>query len=182
MATDVSRVVGTAEFWRTMQEEHAAWSARNFAGSMGKPYRALLGFVEEVGEFVEALGEGDAEGMFDALGDALIFASDYCSKAGYDLAELVMLAQDSSADAAGDMLADVGRVCHHFLKDEQGIRTNEDHRSKVLAGLADVVSMMWDHYDDAKGTSMALDEVVRVTWEQVSKRDWVKDPVGGRSA
>lgn len=183
MAIDVSRVVGTAEFWRSIQGEHAAWSARNFANSMGKPHRGLLGFVEETGEFAEALSNEDAEGMQDAVGDAMIFASDFCTKAGYGLADLVALAQDFDVELLkGDVLVALGKLCHHFLKDEQGIRTNEDHRAKILAHMSEVVAWLWDKFDDhRKDKSMTLDEVVRVTWQEVSKRDWVVDPVkGGR--
>ncbi len=166
-----------------MQGEHAAWSARNFGSSLGKPHRGLLGFVEEVGEFVEAAADRDDDSMFDALGDALIFASDFCSKAGFDLAEVVSLAQEGRAGHdLNQVTVPLGKLCHHFLKDEQGIRSNEDHRDQILIFMAEVVRTMWDHYDEARrDKSMTIDEVVRVTWQEVRKRDWVADPVrGGR--
>lgn len=179
---DVSKVVGTAEFWRTLQDEIGPWQARNFPSSVDKPYRPLLGFVEEFGEFYEADEVDSAEGVADALGDSLIFAADFCNKSGRDLSEIVALAQERAASSTEAEVGAIvcGRICHHYLKGEQGIRTSVDHNAELKSAMADAIAIMWDRYDEVRSDKTAsIDEVVRQVWEKVSKRDWTKDPVKG---
>jgi len=66
----------------------------------------------------------------------------------------------------------VGRLSHHQLKLEQGIRNNEDHESCITTILSEVVYTLICHVPPPHD----LQEVVQGTWDRVSKRDWVANP------
>lgn len=80
-----------------LQEEVAAWAAKNFPSA--EPYYPLLGVVGEVGELAHAHlkalqgirgtpAEHEAEKV-DAVGDAMIYLADYCGRNGLSLAVAV---------------------------------------------------------------------------------------------
>jgi NTP pyrophosphatase (non-canonical NTP hydrolase) len=91
--------VSTPLTLRQLQEEQKPWVAHNFPG--GKPYRPLLGAVEEIGELCHAHLKdeqgirGDADPVIraaayrrdkiDAIGDILIYLADYCTANGIDM-------------------------------------------------------------------------------------------------
>jgi NTP pyrophosphatase (non-canonical NTP hydrolase) len=82
---------------RQAQSEQDAWSKRNFDNR--KPYMAVLGAAEEVGELAHAYLKmeqgirGDREkhvaNMKDAVGDCVIFLMDLCNQMGWDFEEIV---------------------------------------------------------------------------------------------
>ncbi len=75
------------------------------------------------------------------------------------------------------MVEEIGELAHALLKKRQGIRRNQDHDADArdaygdlrVYGLDFCNRMMW-----------VDNEVLLETWDQVMKRDWVKDPVGGK--
>lgn len=82
---------------RQLQEEQRPWQKHNFPTR--KPYFPLLGVVEEIGELAHAhlkaeqgirgtKEELDAKAK-DAVGDAIVFLTDYCSACGYDIQEII---------------------------------------------------------------------------------------------
>ena len=82
------------------QAEVAEWSQRNFPKN--KPYHPLLGVSEEVGELCHAFLKaeqgirGTPEEHFaasvDAVGDIVIYLTDFCSRNGISLADAIMTA------------------------------------------------------------------------------------------
>lgn len=83
--------------FRQLQAEQRAWVAHNFPDR--EVYYPLLGAVEELGELAHAhlkqlqgirgtAAEHEAAAQ-DAVADAIIYLSDYCSARGFDLQALV---------------------------------------------------------------------------------------------
>jgi len=82
---------------RQAQNEQDAWSKRNFDNR--KPYMAVLGAAEEVGELAHAYlkmeqgirgkREEHEANMKDAVGDCVIFLMDLCNQMGWDFEEIV---------------------------------------------------------------------------------------------
>jgi len=82
---------------RRLQAEQHEWAKRNF-GEEVQTYLPLLGVVEEVGELAHAHLK-EAQGIRttedheakakDAVGDAIIYLADYCSRRGWDLQDIV---------------------------------------------------------------------------------------------
>jgi len=79
--------------FRQLQLEHKEWADRNFPNS--KPYQALLGAIEELGELAHAYlkNEQGIRGtevehqleMIDGVGDIIIFLTHFCTLMGMDL-------------------------------------------------------------------------------------------------
>ena len=79
------------------QQEQKEWSERNFP-TQNTSYRPLLGVMEEVGELSHAhlkaeqgirVNEDHQAAKFDAIGDIVIYLSDYCNKNGFDLQDCI---------------------------------------------------------------------------------------------
>lgn len=70
-------------------------------------------------------------------------------------------------------LEELGELAHAHLKQEQGIRTNEDHAANKVDAVADVVIAL-AHYCGLN--EIDFQEAIEKTWAQVSKRDWKNDP------
>lgn len=178
------------EFWRGLAEDVRAWSERNFPRSVGRPEDPLAGIVEELGELVDAIAARDRDAAVDAISDAVIYLADFCGKQGLDLGNIVARAQSTEEldgvdekderAATTQLLSAVGRVHYHFLKARQGIRGNEDHAGEMRRGLAKLVAILWDLHDETRtDRELAFDASVRLTWEEVRKRDWRRDPTSG---
>jgi NTP pyrophosphatase (non-canonical NTP hydrolase) len=181
------------EFWRQLSEEVGAWSERNFPKSVGRPEDPLAGIVEECGELAEAIGKRDREAAVDAVADAMIFCADFCAKSGIDISNIVMRAgvteENDNLDEKDEravttqLLVSLGRIHHHFLKARQGIRTNENHEAELRRWLARLVAVLWDLSDELRpDKEMPFEALVRLTWQQVRKRNWRADAVRGGAA
>ena len=99
--------------FKRLQEEHKEWREKNFPDSTD--HQPLLGCVEELSELIDMIfpiaiaqklgviahsqlkGEQNIrftqeehdEKIKDAVGDLLIFLTDYCTRRGYDLQDLI---------------------------------------------------------------------------------------------
>ena len=83
---------------RKLQQEQKEWSNYNFSNRTN--YQPLLGIVEEVGELAHAhlkfeqnvrINEDHLAKKKDAIGDIVIFLSDYCTMNNIDFQEAVEL-------------------------------------------------------------------------------------------
>ena len=80
-----------------LQSEVKEWATRNFPDN--KPYHCLLGAVEEIGELSHAhlkeeqsiRGESidHVTAAKDAVGDTIIYLTDYCNRREWDLDEIL---------------------------------------------------------------------------------------------
>ena len=64
---------------------------------------------------------------------------------------------------------ELGELAHAHLKEEQGIRTNEDHIANAKDAIADIVIFLSD-YCLARGFD--FQECIETAWAEVKKRDW----------
>lgn len=83
--------------FKQLQDEQVSWVQHNFPGR--KSFYPLLGVVEELGELahthlkalqgIRGTPEEHEEAGKDAIGDIVIFLSDYCTAMGWDFQEIV---------------------------------------------------------------------------------------------
>jgi NTP pyrophosphatase (non-canonical NTP hydrolase) len=69
-----------------------------------------------------------------------------------------------------------GRVDHGYLKQSQGIRISEDHRAEIVDAIGD---MLLYTIDFANRIDIDLADTLRITWSEVSARDWQSNKVDG---
>lgn len=74
------------------------------------------------------------------------------------------------------MMEELGELTHAVLKQKQQIRTAEDHEEKEKDAIGDLMIYLLD-YCSRRGFSAS--EILKNTWETVSKRDWVGNPMHG---
>jgi len=75
------------------------------------------------------------------------------------------------------VVEEVGELAHALLKMEQGIRgTEAELTDQAMDAIGDTIVYM-AHLCGRRGWN--LEEIIKVTWARVSKRDWKKDPKSG---
>jgi hypothetical protein len=160
-----------------IQAEIGPWVRHNFGDRPA--HQPLLGMVEEMsGEFDERSSKDD---RIDALADCAIFMCDFARSVGVDMGELERLARDAQSFGASPRDADVflGRVCHHYLKQEQKIKAHEDHPKGIRDNLLAALTCLFDmaSYDEVD-----LAEATLATWVKVRTRDFKAFPMNGKTA
>lgn len=162
---------------RQMAAEMRPWVKHNFGDRAA--WQPLLGIVEELGEYAEALEGGfrlevAAAKAKDALADTMIFITDYCNCMGWDIGDILNAAAPHMAntDIPVSLARALGKLAHAYLKTAQGIRKGEDHDAAGRQALVYVVAHLLIR---AKSFDL-VDETLK-TWEVVRLRDWKKDPV-----
>lgn len=70
-------------------------------------------------------------------------------------------------------IEELGELCHHRLKYEQGIRNTENHMEEMRDAVGDI-NIYLMHFCSLLGWD--YEEIIKTTWEQVAKRDWQKHP------
>lgn len=118
-----------------------------------------------------AMAASDDEWL-DAIADAVIFIADYCSAMGWDLQALWDHREAAGfglLETAEATLACVGKLQHHHLKAEQGIRgSREHHEAEGKRWLGALLYELDENLADGE-----LLVAVERTWRQVQQRDWV---------
>jgi NTP pyrophosphatase (non-canonical NTP hydrolase) len=76
------------------------------------------------------------------------------------------------------VVEEVGELSHAHLKLEQGIRINEDHKTKQVDAVGDIVVFL-AHYCTLQGIDFGL--AVKTCWNEVKQRDWKAFPKNGVS-
>lgn len=64
-----------------------------------------------------------------------------------------------------------GELCHAFLKQEQNIRMDEDHKAQMADAVGDIVIYLLDF---CARSGLSLEECLRDAWTVVQQRDWTK--------
>ena len=77
------------------------------------------------------------------------------------------------------VVEEVGELAHLILKQEQGIRTGEDHDEKARDAVADIAIFLVN-YCVLRGRE--FEDILFSTWEGVRQRDWKLYPENGRTA
>jgi NTP pyrophosphatase (non-canonical NTP hydrolase) len=78
------------------------------------------------------------------------------------------------------MMEELGELCHHLLKRDQGIRGGDvDHAAEIRDACADLVIFMMTLADNE---GFDLLNAINEAWEEVKQRDWVKYPGNGVTA
>lgn len=157
--------------WEELAQAVHAWSLANFGSQKGLGcLMPLLGIVEEVKEFEEALDLPEQE---DALGDICIFLMDYCKRSGMELD--FPLQFDLTNDDLGYY---VGNLSHIRLKRIQGIRGMENLAAFRSYEYDYVYSLLAACETAAVKFSVGgIFEIACRTWDNVvSKRKWHTQP------
>ncbi len=164
-----------------LQEEQIAWVTHNFPGRSS--WMPLLGMVEEVcDELIEAEEAFPINRPLigDALADAVIFMSDFCTAMGLDIESVhrMALRRDKLQQQNGvTLVKTIGKLAHRFLKMTQKIRGSEPEHRAAIASL--LVDLMDDIQACADFYELDLVVLVQNTWAEVKKRDWIKYPFTG---
>lgn len=69
------------------------------------------------------------------------------------------------------IVEELGELCHSILKQEQGIRTNENHIAKERDAIGDMLIFLLNY---CSFRDYILENIIRDTWKEVSQRDWIK--------
>lgn len=70
-------------------------------------------------------------------------------------------------------MEELGELAHAHLKDEQKIRTHENHLLMKIDAIADVIIYLTDY---CSNEGIDLEQALIDTWNEVKKRDWKKNP------
>jgi hypothetical protein len=166
-----------------LQQEQVPWVEHNFPGRPS--WMPLMGICEEVSELVCAHAKHDHEEILDAIGDIVVFASDYCSAMGWDIHLIHTMGEgsplaarvrgaDMEARTLLEMHTAVGEMQHGHLKMQQKIRgTRTEHAVAIQAGLCKLLALLVV-YADYTQLELSLLEIVEATWSDVRTRDWQK--------
>lgn len=73
---------------------------------------------------------------------------------------------------------EVGELYHAYLKRTQGIRQAEDHDEGIEDAIGDIYIFLMNF---ASHVGIDMETAISKTWDKVSKRDWVENPVDGTS-
>ena len=74
------------------------------------------------------------------------------------------------------LMEEVGELSHAHLKQEQGIRTSEEHQKAKIDAVGDIVIYLADY---CQSQGIGLEAAVRDTWYKVGSRDWKRYPKNG---
>jgi hypothetical protein len=160
---------------KQLQQEHAPWVLRNFhPQTPDNSWAPFVGMIEEIGELEAAQNQ---HLKIDAIGDIMIYMSDYCSCLGLDLEALVF--KYTYFFSWREMILLLGSLSHSQLKLMQKIRGSEEaHKNSIIQGLAAIIAHLRIiiEYDIS---DMTLEEICEHTWNVVKKRDWKANPLTG---
>lgn len=160
-----------------IQNEQVDWVQKNFGGRSS--HYPLLGIIEEMGELAEASRPEDFE---DAIGDVLLYLSDYATAQGWSMSELwdhLMPLNHVGLESGPKFLIALGRLAQAQIKSESGIRgTEQEWRAKAYeaacALLFELVELI--------GEECEFLRIVTETWDKVRRRDWIQYPTNGTDA
>lgn len=125
-----------------LQIRLSRWQVENFG--VQPTYRQLLGCIEEVGELLEAVEDGNEEAVVDAFGDFQVFSAQLCTAMRLDFGTLARDAFHGTHFTPGsdgftvwvNLSKALARLAHVTLKNEQNIRGYEDvERARLHTGV-----------------------------------------------
>ena len=163
-----------------LQQESKDWVVKNF-GSRPK-HQPLLGLTEEVGELMMAVELAEVK---DAVADIAIFLLDFCNVNEFNLDQIIYMNKkedlawlDNGALLAG-IVVSIGKLAHHYLKREQGIRGDfKFHTEQLEIRTSQLIGFLREF---SKQAGFNFENTLESVWKTVSKRQWNK-PVAVRAS
>jgi NTP pyrophosphatase (non-canonical NTP hydrolase) len=172
-----------------LSDEIAPWQDYSFPDWRGKPYRLVLGAIEEFGEMTDACLRNDPKNIQEEMADIVIYLAAYCATKGWRLDVLVGEVKDHPegygltkqyTEWMPVLLAtirQIGKIARAQLKSEQGIKGSPDEHDQItreairetLRFLATFCLVRQISFKDA----------VAAKWRAVRLRDWQSDPLKG---
>lgn len=166
-----------------LQFELETWLNHNFPNTTSD--EQFKGIVEEIGELAEAdiIYKADPlpakkELVKDAVGDIVIYLTNYCTKNNFRLADCVT---NVSGKLAGNGLYGIwiqaGKLAHADLKHAQGIRkyTNERYISEARRAIACLYIGLSNY---CISINCHISDCIETAYRAISKRDWIANPDG----
>lgn len=134
-------------------------------------WQQVVGMCEEyLREAVSHLGDKTPDRYLDDIADTVIFCAGLCNKLDLDL-YTYWVKRFASPVLPRPWQQNLGAICYHYLKLEQGIRgTPEEHRAGIEIAIGGLL-----RYLEAECERMGVDliKLVERVWNDVvSKRDW----------
>lgn len=155
-----------------LQRESKAWVARNFGN---RPlHQPVLGLAEEYGELIAADKLVDIQ---DAVADIVIFLADFCNSCNIDMEHLRINSETFAYTVTMSrleryMAVEIGKLCHHYLKREQGIRGTADFHTNEIANHVQHLLAILKIYSKLCGFDFMTN--LEQVWHKVSQRDWTR--------
>lgn len=166
-----------------LQTDLCKWLGYNFPNTSSD--EQFKGIVEEIGELVEAdiIYRADPlpakkELVKDAVGDIIIYLTNYCTKNDISLA---YCAADASGKVHGNgiygIVISIGRLSHADLKHQQKIRayTTERYLQEARSQIASIYIGLSNY---CMTIDCSIDECIETAYRAILKRDWIKNPDG----
>lgn len=176
---------------RQLQQEQAEWVKFNFPNR--HQLMPLMGIIEELGELAHAQLKGEQGIRYtpevvmakkvDAIGDILVYTSDYCSALGLDLEECIMnygfeptregidryfVPPWTPAKALTMIARRVGEISQAYHPEMTGTDRASAH---AIGGM----TMMLSAYCRLSNIDML--SAVETTWSRVKQRNWIANPI-----
>lgn len=183
--------------WNDFQRAHWKWSKKNFGEDPANAWRPLVGIMEEIGElsetmsrnaggkiFVDLHGRKTFSDAMDAVGDIMIYLSDFGSRNEIKISETLKyqrwIGGKSYKIVAGGnggiryILEAGSSLCHAYLKNVQGIRCQDQEKVERAIQLLILETQRF-----CAAHSFDFDRCVLGAWGIVSKRNWKKNQEDG---
>lgn len=154
------------------------WQVANFGYQPA--WMMVLGIAEEALDELQCAGSTDE--TVDAIGDALIYATQLCTDLRLDFGVLLREAKKRiprrPVPTFGVHASAVGKISHAILKSSQGIRSFDDC-DRLRSVIADALGILFWSLCTISSPWMDIEDAYRLTAEHVMARDWKADPVRG---
>lgn len=165
--------------WNRLLYERNVWIAHNFPEQkIPEPQESLLGMVEEVGELahshlkelqaIRGTPEEHQANAKDAIGDITVYLLGVLNHLGY------MPQRTGKQHFINRLATPQGCI---FLAAKAIGSIGDFPDSRMNQGRIDRLYTALDAY--CRHRDWNYEEIVTETWERVSKRDWIVDPVAG---
>lgn len=154
-----------------LQVRLARWQNKNFGPQNEE--RFVLGIVEEIGELEGARTMAEQK---DAVGDAMVFATQLCTLQRLDFGTILSYVPDLSGGPRESpvLLQCLGQLSHIALKASQKIRGFED-KGKQRTGYVECILLLLTGLGHPR---KMLAAAYRQVANEVMQRNWVQDPAG----
>ena len=162
-----------------LQQEVGEWANEQFPQQPVQ--NPLLGSIEESGELTEEFlsSELDRTEVMDAIGDVIIYLCDFSYSWDVDLGEAqqnmdsfeLQTRCSTNTELILELSVANGELIHSFLKQDQGIRQDEEGvgSNADIEALTHILKAFQTY---CKTSEFTVDDCIDEAWLEVSDRDW----------